>query len=274
MESEREPVLDFAGVGVWRRVDGGRKDLLAGIDWRVERGERWGVVGPNGAGKSTLLRIASAQLRPTLGTATILGGRLGRVAMHELRRRIGFVEASFGRRFHPEQTVREVVLTGRAGTILLVEEPGAEGRETCEELLGLVGATELADRSFLTCSEGERARILLARSLMADAPLVILDEPAAGLDLPGRELLLAVIGDVVRERPGLTTVTVSHHLEELPAATTHLLLLRDGGVVAGGPVAEVATAELLGACFGMELDVERSGGRIFATAARASLRPA
>ena len=131
----------------------------------------------------------------------------------------------------------------------------------------LVGADELAARTFASCSEGERARILLARALIANAPLVILDEPAAGLDLVGRELLLSALADIVRTRPGLTTVTVSHHLEELPAATTHLLLLREGRVVGSGPVAELATAELLSACFGIALDVERVGGRIYASAA-------
>jgi iron complex transport system ATP-binding protein len=258
--------LEFAGVGVWRRVDGGRRDLLREIDWRVESGEHWGILGPNGAGKTTLLKIASAQMRPSSGAATILGGRLGATSMPALRRRIGFVEPSFGRRFYPDQSVFEVVLSGVPGAIVLAEPPGEAERERAFELLHAVGAAALAEQPFVHCSEGERARILLARALITDAELLILDEPAAGLDLAGRELLLSTLADIARSRPGLTTLVVSHHIEELPTTTTHLLLLRDAGVVAAGPVDDVATDEILSACFGLPLRAVRSGGRIAVSA--------
>jgi iron complex transport system ATP-binding protein len=263
---EAAAAVEFVGVGVWRRAGGGRRHLLRGIDWRVERGQHWGIVGPNGAGKTTLLRMAAAQIHPSLGEATILGGRLGATSMPELRRRIGFVEPSFGRRFYPDQSVFEVVLSGVAGAILLVEpvEPGERTR--AHELLDIVGAAQLAEQPFLSCSEGERARVLLARALITDAALLILDEPAAGLDLAGRELLLAALADIARTRPRLTTLTVSHHIEELPATTTHMLLLRDASILAAGPVEEVATDEHLSACFDLELRAVHSGGRISVSA--------
>jgi iron complex transport system ATP-binding protein len=135
-----------------------------------------------------------------------------------------------------------------------------------------VGAADLADRTFAGCSEGERARTLLARSLMPDAPLLVLDEPAAGLDVGGRELLLAALADVARHRSGLTTLTVTHHVEELPVTTTHLLLIRNGGVVAAGAIDDVATDDIFSDCFGTRLRVERSEGRLFVSGAQRRLR--
>jgi iron complex transport system ATP-binding protein len=243
----------------------GGKAILGPLDWQVGRGEHWGVAGPNGAGKTTLLRVAAAQMRPSAGDATVLGGRLGRVQLPALRARIGLVEPALGRRFYPQQRAIDVVLTGADGTILPTDTAAATV-EHARSLLDAVGVGALATRLFAGCSEGERARILLARALLADAELLVLDEPAAGLDLPGRELLLAALDRVLAERPGLTTVTVTHHLEELPAATTHALLLRDGLAVAAGPVAETVTDETLTACFGLPLHVERRAGRLGVTA--------
>jgi iron complex transport system ATP-binding protein len=258
--------VEFTGVGVWRRTAAGRRYLLQDVDWRVEHGEHWGIVGPNGAGKTTLLRVASAQLRPSVGEATILGGRLGATSMPALRRRIGFVEQSFGRRFYPDQSVLDVVLSGVAGAIAPGEQFGPEERARAQSLLRTVVAAHLAEQPFVSCSEGERARVLLARALITDGPLLILDEPAAGLDLGGRELLLAVLADVMGARPGLTTLIVSHHLEELPSMTTHMLLLREAGVVAAGPIEDVATDERLSACFGLPLRAVRSEGRLSVSA--------
>ncbi len=180
----------FEQVSLWRTAHGVRKTILDRIDWTAETGQHWGIVGPNGAGKTTLLRIASAQMRPSEGTAWVLGGRLGRVPLHELRRRIGLVEPALGRRFYPEQRAIDVVLTGLTGSILLAEELPADAAHRARVALEEVGADALALRLFASCSEGERARIMLARGLIADAPLLALDEPAAGLDLGGRELLL------------------------------------------------------------------------------------
>jgi iron complex transport system ATP-binding protein len=257
----------FEAVTVWRSSGGARKAILDDVDWTVGAGERWAIAGPNGAGKTTALRVASAQMRPSRGVATILGGRLGSVSMPELRRRIGLVEPALARRFYPEQRVLDVALSGASGSILVVDEPSPATVERARALLADVGVAELERQPFAACSEGERARILLARALLGDAELLVLDEPAAGLDLPGRELLLAAFERAAAARPGLTSLTVSHHLEELPSSTTHALLLRAGAVVAAGPADEVLTAEALGACYGLALSVERAGGRFFVRAA-------
>ena len=237
--------------------------ILDAVDWTVARGEHWALLGPNGAGKTTALRVASAQMRPSGGRAFVLGGRLGGVSLPELRRHIGLVELSLGRRFYPVQTAREVVASGFAGTILPEEDADLARAET---LLAAVGGGALAARRFATCSEGERARILLARALATDAELLVLDEPAAGLDLPGRELLLRAFDDAVASRPGLTTITATHHVEELSSRTTHALLLRGGAVVAAGPLDRALSDEALSACFGLRLTVEAVDGRYFVRA--------
>ncbi len=253
----------FEAVTVRRSSHGVQRTILDRIDWTAAAGEHWGIVGPNGAGKTTLLRVASAQMRPSGGSATVLGRRLGRVPLHELRQRIGLVEPALGRRFYPEQRALDVVLSGLTGSILLVAELAGGEAERARGLLEAVGVGSLATRTFASCSEGERARIMLARALIADAPLLALDEPAAGLDLGGRELLLEAFERTAGERPGLTTLTVTHHIEELPPSTSHALLLREGRVVAAGPLAEALTDATLGECFGLPLRVERSAGRVF-----------
>jgi iron complex transport system ATP-binding protein len=258
-----EEVIRFEDVGFWRTLHGERKTILERIDWTARAGEHWGVVGPNGAGKTSLLRIASAQTRPSEGTAWVLGARLGRVPLQDLRRRIGLVEPALGRRFYPEQRALDVVLGGLVGSILLAETLPEDAATRAVEALESVGAGTLASRLFASCSEGERARIMLARGLVAEAPLLALDEPAAGLDLPGRELLLQAFDRVTAARPGLTTLTVTHHIEELPRGTSHALLLRGGRIVAAGPLEETLTDETLSACFGLRLRVERGGGRLF-----------
>jgi iron complex transport system ATP-binding protein len=239
-------------VSVWRSSPRGRKDILREVDWTVERGESWVVLGPNGAGKSTLLRIVSARMRPSSGVARILGHQIGRYPLAELHRRIGLVDPALGRRFYPDQRAVEVVQTGLAGTVLLVED-GGEGK--ARAALELVGVAEVAERTFVTCSEGERERVLLARALVGDAPMLVLDEPTAGLDLPGRLMLLHAIGEAVAARPDLTTITVTHDLSSLPPETTHALLLNDGAAVAAGPLKETLTAANLATTFGLPLEV-------------------
>ena len=237
------------------------KVILDRVDWAVGAGEHWAVLGPNGAGKTSLLRIASAQIRPTSGVAEVLGGRLGRVSMPELRRRIGLVEPALGRRFYPVQTALDVVLSGFGGTILAAE--GADAARA-QALLDGAGAGVLADRLFASCSEGERARILLARALATDGELLVLDEPAAGLDLPGRELLLHAF-DTALAAHELTTVTATHHLEELSMQTTHALLMRDGAVVAAGPIRAALGDDALEQAFGLPLRLGEANGRLFIT---------
>jgi iron complex transport system ATP-binding protein len=250
-------VVRFEGVTVRRSG----RTIVDAVDWTVRAGEHWAVLGPNGAGKTTLLRIASAEIHPSRGAATVLGGRFGRVSLPELRTRIGVVEPLLARSFYPEQTTLDVVLSGATGTVFtLTEEP----RERAQELLALVGLRGLEERAFATCSEGERARVMLARALLADAPLLVLDEPAAGLDLAGRLLLLAAFDRLARDHAELASITVMHHLEELPRATTHALLLRDGRAVAAGPLGDVVTDDSLSETFGLALRVERGNGRFTA----------
>jgi iron complex transport system ATP-binding protein len=220
----------------------------------VRSGEHWVVVGPNGGGKTTLVRIASAQLRPSDGVVSVLGKQLGRYPLAELRRRIGYVDPLLARRFRVEQTALAVVETGAAGTVLNVE-PVDETHPRA--LLELVGAGELADRRFVSCSEGERARILLARALAPDAALLVLDEPTAGLDVAGRLLFLHVLAEAISSRPDLPTVIVTHELEALPPETTHVLMLRAGRVLARGEREPTLTAENVAACFELPLGAAR-----------------
>jgi iron complex transport system ATP-binding protein len=251
-------VIDFEQV-VLRRSG---RVIVDRVEWRVGKGEHWAVLGPNGAGKTSLLRIASAQIRPTSGAANVLGGRLGRVSMPELRRRIGVVEPALGRRFYPVQTALDVVLSGFGGTILA--EEGTDPARA-QALLDAAGVGSLATRLFASCSEGERARILLARALATDAELLVLDEPAAGLDLPGRELLLHAFDSALRNRSAITTVTATHHLEELSSQTTHALLMRDGVVVAAGAIRDALADAALEDAFGLPLRLGEADGRLFIT---------
>jgi len=252
------------GVFVWRwhAPSGTRVPILHELDWDVRPGERWALLGPNGAGKTTLLTVAGAVEFPSAGSVTVLGARLGRTAVHELRRRIGFVDARAGTRFAPGLSVEQVVRTGATQTIgLFSEQLTRADSERAAELLDGFGLARLAERRFADCSHGERTRTLIARALVPRPRLLLLDEPAAGLDLPGRELLLAALDRLTREAPALALVTTTHHLEELPASTTHALLLREGRIVAVGTAAETLTGAALTECFGLELGVTRSRGR-------------
>lgn len=254
------------------RVTG--RTLIDRVSWRVEYGEHWVVLGPNGAGKTTMLSVAAAVRHPTSGTATVLGHRLGRVDVRELRRRIGLVAAS--RRLVDEALLEEegataltVVLTGHTGTSApLWDRYGEAEYDRARRLLAEVGLKDLADRRFQVCSQGERARIRLARALMGDPEILLLDEPFAGLDLPAREDLIDALEDLAASRPELPTVLVTHHLEEVPASTTHALLLRDSRVLAAGPVDEVLTSRNLTECFGRPLRLDRVDGRWYARAVR------
>lgn len=245
--------------------------LLRHVTWRVEEGESWVVLGPNGAGKTTLLHLAAGTSHPTSGTVAVLGARLGGVDLRDLRERIGFVDARTSRALAPALTGSQVVLTGAFGSIKLQPRRlTAAHAARAAELLELTGSTDLAGRRFDHCSQGERQRLLLARALMADPELLLLDEAAAGLDLPSRERLLAALAGLRAARPELTSVMVTHHLEEIPPAATHALLLRDGAVQAAGPVAAVLTAERVSACFDVPVEVARSAGGRWTAAVRAA----
>jgi iron complex transport system ATP-binding protein len=259
-------VVRLENVSVYRRgPDGRRRNIVDSVSWRVEEGEHWALLGPNGAGKTTLLRLASAQLHPTSGTVELLGA--GRVRVPMLRHRIGVVDLGVTARFFPALRTVDVVLTGATGTSSLLEEHVTDERTAkAHELLALVEMEQHAERLLSGLSQGERARVMLARALMTDAALLALDEAGAGLDLPGRELFISSIGRVARDRPSLATIVATHHVEELSPITSHALLLRAGGVVAAGPIEETLTDAAMSECFGLPLRVEHRDGRVFARA--------
>jgi iron complex transport system ATP-binding protein len=258
-------VLEMAAVSVVR----GAKTLLSRVDWQVKEGERWVILGPNGAGKTTLLQIAAARLHPTSGMAGILEEMLGSVDVFELRPRIGLSSAALANQIPEHEKVLNVVVTAAYG----VTGRWREGYEKDDErrafaLLNDWGMGPLLNRTFASLSEGERKRVQIARALMTDPELLLLDEPAAGLDLGGREDLVHRLSELARDEAAPAIVLVTHHLEEVPPGFTHAMLMRDGGVVAAGPVAEVLTSGNLSETFGLPLDVSVNAGRYTATASR------
>jgi iron complex transport system ATP-binding protein len=261
--------LRLRDVRVWRwhAASATRKPLLDGISWEVGYGERWALLGPNGAGKTTLLTLAGAVEFASEGTVEVLGEAMGRTDVPRLRESIGFVDPRIGPRFAPLLTVRQVIRTGATATIGYFEERlSGLDLDRADDLLGAFGLAAIGERRFGDCSQGERKRALIARALFARPRLLLLDEPGAGLDLPGREILLVSLDRVARDQPALAIVITTHHLEELPSSTSHALLLRDGQAVSSGPVDEALTDEPMSACFGMSLAVTRTAGRFSATA--------
>jgi iron complex transport system ATP-binding protein len=240
----------------------GPTTLLRELSWSVELDERWVVLGPNGAGKTTLLRLAAAELHPTTGTVSLLGERLGRVDVFELRTRIGFCSAAVAARVPGDELVLDVVVS--AGYALLGrwrESYDGADLDRAHGLLSALGMSRFADREFRTLSEGERKRVLIARALMSDPELLLLDEPAAGLDLGGREDLVERLSVLAMDPDAPASVLVTHHVEEIPPGYTHGLLLRGGGVVAQGLLAEVITDRNLSRTFGLPLRVRHEDGR-------------
>jgi iron complex transport system ATP-binding protein len=236
------------------------------LDFRVEAGEHWVVLGPNGAGKTSMLLLAAAVEHPWSGTVTVLGGRLGRVDLREVRAHIGFVQGRLVDEFEAWTSVLDVMLGGATGTILVREAlVTAADRERALRLLERFGCGGREQQRFGSLSEGERRRVLVARALMNEPPLLLLDEPTASLDLPGRETVIGALERLAVDEPGLATVTVVHHVEDVPACATHALLLRDGASVAQGPIAAALTPETLSAAFGLPVELHRLGRRLAAT---------
>lgn len=250
-------VLDLREV-VFRRAG---KEILHGIDLTVRAGEHWALLGPNGAGKSTVLSFCGAQVHPTSGTVDVLGKRLGRVDVQELRREIGHVNPR-----HPLQTgltLHQVVLTGITGTVEFPMRwtPSAEDHALADALLDDVGLADRRDARWPSCSQGERGRALIARGLAARPRLLLLDEPTTGLDVAAREQLLSVLDGLAHSSPEVASVLVTHHLEELPTTTSHALLISHGSVVAAGPAATTVTTETITRAFEHPIEVDHDGGR-------------
>jgi iron complex transport system ATP-binding protein len=259
-----DEVLRMRGVGVRRE----KSMLLRDVDWTAHEDERWVVIGPNGAGKTTLLQVAAAQLFPTTGTVDVLGQRLGQVDVFDLRNRIGFASAAVADRVPATEKVIDLVLTATYAIIGRWKEDYESADVTrAVELLDALGCAHLIRRRFSTLSEGERKRVQIARSIMPDPELLLLDEPAAGLDLGGREDLLRRLSALARDPKAPMMVMVTHHVEEVPESFTHAILLRKGGVVAAGEIGAVFTERNLSKCFGVPLSVERRQSRWTARAA-------
>jgi iron complex transport system ATP-binding protein len=262
-------VLDLKGVTVRR----GTTTILDEVDWQVNEGERWVVLGPNGAGKTTLLQILAARSHPTSGTADLLGERLGRVDVFELRPRIGLSSAALAERIPGHERVGDVVLTAAYGVTGRWQEAYEEfDAQRAKDLLATFDAAHLVDRHYGTLSEGERKRVQIARALMTDPEILLLDEPAAGLDVAGREELVSVLSDLATDDASPVLVLVTHHVEEIPPGFTHLLLMGQGRIQAAGPIEDVLTAQNLSEAFATPLMVAHGGGRWLARAARPAAR--
>ena len=262
-DAARPSAVRLRGVGVVR--DG--LAILDDIDWEVGPGQRWAVLGPNGSGKTTLLRVAGMRLLPTRGTVEVLGETYGRCDARAVRRRVAFVSQNILRGLRPTQSAHDVVLTGRYAALeTWWHHYGDDDHRRAEQLLEAAGLRGAGERDFGVLSEGERQQVLLARALMADPELILLDEPAAGLDLGARERLVTSLTVLVADAATPPVVIVTHHVEELPAGVTHAALLRHGRMVAAGTVGEVLTTEAVSSCFGVDVVVRRSAGRFTAQA--------
>ncbi|MEV8321368.1 ATP-binding cassette domain-containing protein [Streptomyces sp. NPDC059900] len=262
--TDRIPVLHADDVTVVREG----RPILEEVTLTVRPGEHWALLGANGAGKSTLLSLCGAVTHPTHGTVEVLGRRLGSVDLRELRAYVGHVNPR-----HPLRSplrVRDVILTGLTNSVEILPRwrPTPEQEARADRLIAMLGLAHRTDARWPTLSQGERGRALIARSLMPRPRLVLLDEPATGLDLAGRERLLDSLDTLRETHPELATVLVTHHLEELPAGTTHALLLRDGRALASGAVDDVLTGDQISKCFDHAVRLTRTEGRWSVRAAR------
>ena len=251
-------VVDLAGVSIVRNGS----TLISDITWEVDESDRWVVIGPNGAGKTTLLQVISAQIHPSSGVSGLLGEVLGTVDVFELRPRIGLTSAALAERIPRGERVHDVVVSASYAVLGRWREQYDDlDHERADELLAQLRIDRLADRTFGTLSEGERKRVQIARALMTDPELLLLDEPAAGLDLAGRETLVNTLGELAQDQYAPATVLVTHHVEEIPAGITHAMLLKSGSIVAAGPLHDTMTAENLTKTFDVGLSLAEADGR-------------
>jgi iron complex transport system ATP-binding protein len=260
-----EPVLALDHVTVRR----GEATLLDDVTLQVHAGERWLVLGANGSGKTTLLRVASMYDHPTSGTVRVLGEQLGRTDVRVLRRRVGYSSSALAAEFRTELSAADIVMTAKFAAL----EPwwhryDEHDRARAVACLDRMRVGRFADRPFASLSTGERQRVLLARTLMTDPGVILLDEPTGGLDLGGREQLVAALDELGADPASPPYVLVTHHVDEVPPGTTHVLMLRSGRSIAQGPLVETLTADTLSECFGMPLVLERRPDGRYAAWAR------
>ncbi|WP_080795360.1 ABC transporter ATP-binding protein [Corynebacterium pacaense] len=258
-------LIDFTDVIFTR----GGRNLVGPVTWQVELDERWVIIGPNGAGKTTLIRMAAAEEFPSSGQARIMGEQLGRTDMRDLRSMIGVSSSALGNRIPDKEKVADLVIS--AGYAILGrwrEDYEEMDFEHATEILEQVGAMHLADRTWGTLSEGERKRVMVARALMTNPELLILDEPTAGMDLGGREDLVAYLGELAMDPDAPAIVMITHHVEEIPSGFTHAMLLDEGEIVAQGLIDSVLTNENLTRAFHQPIQVDRIGERYFARRVR------
>lgn len=258
-----KPVLEVSGVEVIRSG----KRILGPLSWQVFEGQRWVILGPNGAGKTTLLQLLAALIHPSKGVVRIMGEQMGSVDVFELRPRIGFTSSAMMELLPSDEKVIDVVMTSAYAVAgRWQEEYDLWDESRAKALLNVFGVRELGDRTFGTLSEGEKKRVQISRALMSDPELLLLDEPAAGLDLGGREDILGRITEYTSDSHSPVTIIVTHHIEEIPAGTTHALLLKDGQAAHIGEISEVLTAGNIEKVFGVKVKLVFDGQRYFATA--------
>ncbi|MBT0565483.1 ABC transporter ATP-binding protein [Williamsia sp. CHRR-6] len=264
-DTDPDLLIDFTDVHLVR--DGGT--LVGPITWQVELDERWVILGPNGAGKTSLMRMAAAETHPTAGSAVLLGEVLGSTDVRDLSTRIGVTSSMLADRIPDDELVTDLVISAGYSVLGRWREQYEEvDRAQAVETLESMGAEHLADRRFGTLSEGERKRVLIARALMTDPELLLLDEPAAGLDLGGREELVARLGELAADPDAPAIVLITHHVEEIPEGFTHALLLAEGVAVASGLLPDVLTSENLSTAFSQSITLDSVDGRYFARRTR------
>lgn len=257
-------VIDFNNVSVIRE----KRAILNNVDWQVEANQRWVVIGPNGAGKTTLLRVAAAQIHPSQGQAEILGERLGEINVFDLRTRIGFASSALASHIPNSESVLDAVMTASyAVTGRWNEKYDDIDERRARRVLSEWHLSDFADRAFGTLSDGERKRAQIARAVMPDPELLLLDEPVSSLDLAAREQTLSIISQYAQSPYAPAMIMVTHHLEEIPAGFTHALIIRDGQIFAAGEINSTLTSEKISEAFGFELVVTNEGGRFRARAA-------
>lgn len=243
--------------------------ILRGVDLVVRSCERWVVLGPNGCGKTTLMRVAALTLHPTTGTVEVLGQRLGATDVRQLRRRVGYVSSALAAQLRRSLAAVDIVMTAKFAAL----EPWwhryePADRQRALDCLGELAVAHLADREFGTLSSGEQQRVLIARTLMNEPAVLLLDEPTANLDLAAREMVVGGLDRLAEDSGAPAMVIVSHHVDEIPPHMTHVLLLRDGSVLAAGPIADVLTSGPLSECFGITLELRRAPNGRFSAWAR------